>query len=277
MTHTIKLNNGNHIPVPGLGCWQIPLDEAAQVVYDALHAGFRMFDSAEDYGNEVQVVEGIARWIKEDPEHHLRKDVFYTTKIWSAYLGYEESSKHLKQLLAKAKPIGYIDLVLIHQPRDDPEKRHGSWQVLQEAVENGSVKNIGVSNYNIDQLKEVLAYPDLKIVPAINQFELSPFYTREELFQFNKKNGIVIEAYSPLARGRRMNDPDILRLAKKYGKSPAQIFLRWSVDKGFIPLPKTTHKERFAPNLDIFDFKLQPEEVELLSSKDQNVSNWQLK
>ncbi|VEU20738.1 DEKNAAC101637 [Brettanomyces naardenensis] len=268
---TTKLNSGNTIPVLGLGFWETPSNHAAEIAYAGLKAGYRLLDSAEAYGNEEGVAKGIAQWIAEDPKKHLREDVFYTTKIRDGFHGYDATKKALQGSLDKAKPIGYIDLVLVHSPQSDYEKRHGTWKALQEAVAEGTVKNIGVSNYGIKHLKELFAYPDLKIKPVINQLELHPWLTRTELVKFTKSEGIIVEAYSPLTRAKKFDDPDLVKLGKKYGKSPAQILIRWSLDKGFIPLPKTAHKERLASNLDVFDFKLEPEEVELLSGKNEDL------
>ncbi|QPG75209.1 hypothetical protein FOA43_002559 [Brettanomyces nanus] len=267
----VKLNSGNYIPVLGIGFYLTPEDEAANIAYEALKTGYRMLDSAEAYANERGVAEGISRWLKEDPTHNKREDVFFTTKINDKFHGYEETKKALKDSLEKTNKIGYINLVLVHSPQSNYEKRHGTWRALQEAVADGSVKNIGVSNYGIKHLKELLSYPDLKVKPVINQLELHPWLTRDELVDFCRKHGIAIEAYSPLTRAKKLDDPDLVKLASKYGKSPAQILIRWSLDKGFIPLPKTVHLPRLAPNFDVFDFKLDAEDVKLLNGKNEDL------
>lgn len=263
------LNSGNKIPKLGLGFWLTPQDVAAELAYAGLKTGYRLLDSAEAYGNEEGVARGIARWIAEDPSHK-REDVFYTTKIVEGFHGYTRTSVAIKKSLEAAKSIGYIDLILIHSPQSTYDKRHGTWLALQEAVAAGTVKNIGVSNFGIKHLKEILAYPDLKVKPVIDQLELHPWLTRTELTEFAQANGIVVEAYSPLTRGDKLLDPELTKLAKKYGKTTAQILLRWSVDKGFIPLPKTVHVARLAQNLDVFDFDLTAEEVKTLDDKNAN-------
>lgn len=267
----VKLNSGKTIPGIGLGFWLTPEDQAANIAYEGLKAGYRLLDSARIYKNEQGVINGIAKWIEEDPEHRHREDIFYTTKIYDAEHGYDETKAALKNSIEKAQKIGYIDLVLVHSPQSNYEKRHGTWLALQEAVDSGKVKNIGVSNYGIKHIKELLDYPDLKFKPVINQLELHPWLTRTKLVEFSKSHGIAIEAYSPLTHGKKLDDPDLVKLGKKYSKSPAQILIRWSVDKGFIPLPKTVHTARFAPNLDVFDFNLTKEEVTLLDKKDEDL------
>ncbi|VEU20730.1 DEKNAAC101535 [Brettanomyces naardenensis] len=200
-----------------------------------------------------------------------KKDVLYTTKIDPQALGYEATKKVLKESLEKAKSIGYIDLVLIHAPRGDTEKRLGSWKALEEAVQSGDVKDIGVSNYEIEHLQELLENPNLKIKPSINQLEVQPWFTREKLIAFNKKAGIEVEAYSPLTRGKKLDDKELVELGKKYGKSPAQILIRWSIDKGYIPLPRTTKEKRLEDNFDVFDFKLSEGDIKVLDGKDENL------
>lgn len=267
----VNLNSGKAIPTIGLGFWLTPEDQAANIAYEGLNAGYRLLDSARIYKNEQGVINGIARWLAEDPEHRHRGDVFYTTKIYDTEHGYSETKAALNNSIEKAKKIGYIDLVLVHSPQSNYEKRHGTWMALQEAVDSGKVKSIGVSNYGIKHIKELLAYPDLKFKPVINQLELHPWLTRTKLVEFSKSQGIAIEAYSPLTHGKKLNDPDLVRLGKKYSKSPAQILIRWSLDKGFIPLPKTVHTARLAPNLDVFDFNLTNDEVKLLDQKDEDL------
>lgn len=266
----VKLSSGHTIPAIGLGFWLTPADQAKSVAYEGLKAGYRMLDSAEWYGNEQGVAEGIAQWLGEDSTRK-RSDVFFTTKIHDKYHGYEETKKALQDSLNKTKSIGYIDLVLIHSPQSNYEKRHGTWKALQEAVKAGTVKNIGVSNYGIKHLKELFAYPDLEVKPVINQLELHPWLTRSGLVKFCEDNNIVLEAYSPLSHGKKLDDPDLVKLAKKYNKTPAQILLRWSIERGFIPLPKTVHVARLAPNLDVFDFKLSSEDVKLLDNKNEDL------
>ncbi|GMF35144.1 unnamed protein product [[Candida] boidinii] len=163
----------------------------------------------------------------------------------------------------------------MHSPQSNYEKRHGSWLALQEAVDSGKVKNIGVSNYGVKHLVELLNYPDLKYKPVVNQIEIHPWIIRNDIIDFCKKNDIVLEAYSPFARGKRLDEPILKKIADKYGKTPAQILVRWSLDKGFVVLPKSAKEERAASNIDVFDFKLSDEDIKLLDEQDaQKPSGW---
>lgn len=270
-----KLNSGNKIPSIGLGVYLTPVSIAKEISLDGLETGYRHIDSAQVYKNESEVCDAIAEWLKKDPSTNKREDIFYTTKIFDSDHGYELTKKAIEVSLERAKGIDYIDLILMHSPRSDYERRHGSWLALQEAVASGKVKNIGVSNYGIKHLKELLAYPDLKIKPAINQIEIHPWLTRTELAAFCQTEGIVVEAYSPLVRGQKFDDELLLSLAKKYSKTTAQILINWSLSKGYVTLPKTVTKSRLLPNLESDQFKLSPEDIKALDAKDEYfVTGW---
>ncbi|OWB49199.1 hypothetical protein B5S27_g739 [[Candida] boidinii] len=242
----IKLNSGNTIPVVGLGVYLTPSEDAIDIVHKALNLGYRHVDSAAIYKNELASAQGIAKWLAEDPVNNKREDVFYTTKVWDTDHGYEQTKKAIQSSLDNAKSIDYIDLILVHSPQSNYEKRHGTWLALQEAVDSGKVKNIGVSNYGVKHLVELLNYPDLKYKPVINQIEIHPWFIRNDIFDFSKKNDIVLEAYSPFSR-----------------------------DKGFVVLPKSVKEERAASNIDVFDFKLSDEDIKLLDEQDaQKPSGW---
>ena len=263
------LNSGNKIPSIGLGVYLTPVSIAKEISLDGLETGYRHIDSAQAYKNESEVCEAIAEWLKKDPASNKREDIFYTTKIFDSNHGYELTKKAIEVSLERAKCIDYIDLILMHSPRSDYERRHGSWLALQEAVASGKVKNIGVSNYGIKHLKELLEYPDLKIKPAINQIEIHPWLTRTELAAFCQAEQIVVEAYSPLVRGKKFDDELLLSLAKKYSKTTAQILINWSLSKGYVTLPKTVTKSRLLPNLQSDQFKLSPEDIKALDAKDE--------
>lgn len=263
------LNSGNKIPSIGLGVYLTPVDIARKVVREGLNVGYKHVDSAQLYKNEHEACEAIADWIKSDPKNHKREDIFYTTKIFDDNHGYELTKKAVEVSLERAKDIGYIDMVLMHSPQSNYEKRHGSWMALQEAVASGKVKNIGISNYGVKHIKELLAYPDLEIKPAVNQIELHPWLCRKELVEYCKSEGIAIEAYSPLVKGRKFDDELLLKLADKYSKTPAQILINWSLCKGFIALPKTITESRLLPNLEAGDFELSEEDIKKLDDKDE--------
>lgn len=268
-TPTYTLNNGNKIPKIGLGVYLAPRNITEETVYNALKAGYRHVDSAQAYHNEEEAANGIARWINDDPKNNKREEVFFTTKIFDDSHGYELTKRAIDISLIRAKSIGYIDMIIMHSPQSNYEKRHGSWVALQEAVDAGTVKNIGLSNYGAHHVQEVLEYPDLKYKPVVNQVEVHPWLTRTDLVDFCIKNNILIEAYSPLVKGKKMNDELVVNLAKKYSKTPGQILINWSLAKGFITLPKTTTISRLLPNLESTKFELSAEDVIELDAKDE--------
>ena len=270
------LNNGVEIPELGLGLWQTPESKSANIVYEALKIGYRHFDSAQWYNNEKGVAKGIKRWLKEDPKNNKRKDVFFTSKIKDPDHGYEKTKQSIKNSLEQIKGISYIDLMLIHSPQSNKALRLGTWKALQEAVEEGVIKSIGVSNFAVPHIQEILKWDEMTIKPVINQVEINPWLTRKEIVNFCHKNGIEVEAYSPLTRGKKLNDPTLVKIAKKYGKEPAQILIKWSIQKGFIVLPKTTHEERLLSNIDVFDFTISDEDIAQMTHDDeyQVFSSW---
>lgn len=284
----VKLNNGVEIPQVGLGVYLLPQEISSSIVLNALEVGYRHVDSATVYRNETPTVAGIVEFLESPAAKEqgiTRKDIFYTTKVADRDHGYEAAKKGIEASYEKAKALGYIDLLLIHSPRvpsaktpeERAEIRRGTWKALQEAVEEGKVKSIGISNYGKHHIQELLDWDGLKIVPAVNQIELHPWLQRHDLVSFSREKGIALEAYSPLTRGQRLNpvDPVLQKLADKYHKTPAQFLIRWSLQQGFITLPKSGKKERAAENIDIWDFEISKEDLEFLKEKDENfVTGW---
>lgn len=264
---TYKLINDRQIPVIGLGVWQSPKDVTAQVVYDALNIGYRHIDSAQAYKNEEEVGQGILRWLNEDPSRK-RSDVFYTTKVFRH--GTEFARESLKESFEKVKDLEYIDLVLIHNARSNKKLRLETYKVLQEFVDDGYVKSIGVSNFGIHHIKEILEMHGLKYRPTVDQVELHPYLVRQELTDFLNAEGIVIEAYSPLTRGVKLTEPTLVKIAENHKKSPAQILIRWSLQRGYVSLPKSVNVQRLKENIDVFDFELTDDEFETLNNLDEN-------
>lgn len=260
---THKLPNGSEIPVIGFGVYLIPISETAQAVKGALEVGYRLIDSASCYSNEQQCGEGIMEFLAENPEYK-RSDIFYTSKVWETDYGYESAKEAVDVSLAEVKDLEYIDLYLIHSTAGGKQTRLDTYKALQEAVEAGKIRNIGVSNWGVKHLQELLEWPGLKVLPVVNQIEYSPWLQHGDIVSFCKKNNIIIEAFSPLTVGQRLADPSVVKLAEKYKKSAAQILLRWSVQTGAIPLPKTVRAQRMKENIDIFDFELSKEDVENL-------------
>lgn len=270
----LLLSSGQTIPNIGFGVYQIPPAQTGSLVNNALELGYRHIDSAIVYHNESETVDSIAKFLAANPSLS-RKDIFYTTKVVPR-LGYDSARNRINQSIEKAKPIGYIDLFLLHSPGRDAKATLDAYRALQEAAQQGFIKSIGVSNFGVEHLKVLYSWPGLQIRPVINQIEINPWLQHLDIIDFCKQKDILIEAYSPLMRGQDHDRHDLTNLATKYHKSPAQILLRWNLQNGYIVLPKTVSFERQKENLDIFDFQLTDQEVESLGEKDSYsvMSGW---
>ncbi|KAK6459704.1 putative xylose and arabinose reductase [Scheffersomyces xylosifermentans] len=266
----IKLNSGNFIPSIGLGCYDIPRSETSNVVYEACKVGYRHFDTAVLYGNEAEVANGIVKYLKENPKEK-RSNFFYTTKLWNSQLGASKTPQAIEEIIAKSGDLGYIDLLLIHSPLTGKRSRLESYAIMQKYVDKGLIKNIGVSNYGKHHIEELLHWEHLKYPPAVNQIEISPWVMRTELANWCLSQGINVEAYAPLTHGYKLvetPDSPLAKTCKKYHKSYAQVLIKWSLTKGYIPLPKTKTIGRLAENLTINDFELTSEDLEELDQPD---------
>ncbi|CUM65152.1 uncharacterized protein PRCAT00002779001 [Priceomyces carsonii] len=265
----VTLNSGNTIPSIGLGCYNIPNNQTSEIVHEAAKQGYRHFDTAVLYGNEHEVGKGISKFLKETPSVK-RSDIFYTTKLWNSQCGYGNAKSAIRDCLEKVKDLGYIDLLLIHSPLCGPQKRLETYKALQESVDEGLVKNIGVSNYGIKHIEQLLEWSELKYPPAVNQIEISPWCMRSELAQWCLSHDIHVEAFSPLTHGSKLAHPppEIAEICKKYNKNTAQILIKWSLQKGYIPLPKTKTPSRLKGNIDINDFKLTDAEIKAIDKPD---------
>ncbi len=257
----IHLNNGTSIPEVGYGLWQVKNAALlSQSVGVALEAGYTHFDTAQIYGNEAMLAEALTKYGCQ------RKDVFITTKIWVANFPFFRLKKSFEGSLKKLN-TDYVDLLLLHFPVT--RLRHRAWKDLEDLHKSGYAKSIGVSNYTVRHLKQLLK--KCNIVPAVNQVELHVFLQQPELLAYCHENGIVVEAYSPLAHGRRMDDPVLMAIAKKHGKTPAQIMIRWCLEVGTVPLPKSTTPERIKQNIDVLDFKLDAPDMKQIKTLDRNM------
>jgi len=257
----ITLNNGQTIPQIGLGLWKIKdKQQCLDAVTAALKAGYRHLDTAQAYKNEAFVGEAL------QASGLPRKDVFITTKIWNDNQFWEELLPSLEQSLHNLQ-TDYVDLLLIHFPVT--QSRTMAWRRLEQLYAEGRAKSIGVSNYTIKHLKELMK--TFEIVPAVNQVELHVFLQQPELAEFCAEHGIVIEAYSPLAHAVRMDDPVVTKIAVKHDKSYAQIMLRCLVEKGFVILPKSIHQDRIQENLAVFDFALDKDDMRQLAACEANL------
>ncbi|HZY46485.1 MAG TPA: aldo/keto reductase [Candidatus Bathyarchaeia archaeon] len=260
---TAKLNNGVEIPRLGLGVYQSTPGQITQrAVEYALKIGYRHVDTARIYGNEADV--GIAL-----RKSGLQRDnVFITTKLWNSDQGYESALRACDESL-KRLGLKYLDLYLIHWPVT--ELRGESWKALVRLLKDGKCRSIGVSNYTIHHLTELLGKTD--VVPAVNQVEFSPFLYQKQLLEFCAKNRIQLEAYSPLTQGEKLNHPRIQKIAKNHDKSPAQVLIRWGLQHNLVTIPKSVREERIRENSQVFDFNLTSEDMGILDSLNENFRN----
>jgi len=248
----LKLNDGNSVPQLGLGVWQVPNSEAARCVKEALAAGYRLIDTAAIYGNEAGVGEGLrAAGIG-------RKDLFVTTKLWNDKHGYDEAQHAMDDSLNKLG-LAYVDLYLIHWPVAGSDQYLDAWRALVAMKEDGRARSIGVSNFPQAQLQRLI--DETGVVPAVNQVELHPGFAQKPLRAFHATQGIATESWSPLGQGTVMQDQTLAALGKKYGKSAAQITLRWHVQNGLIVIPKSVTPARIRANIDVLDFELSADDM----------------
>lgn len=245
------------MPLLGFGVFQNFI--ATPSVLEAFKAGYRHVDSAQAYHNEAQVGEAV----KESGID--REDLFITTKCVSRTHGYSSTLRGVDESLAKFG-FDYIDLFLIHDPMSGPERRLETYKALQECREAGKIRAVGVSNYNVKHLEEIksLGYE----MPSVNQIELHPFCQQKPIVSYCRENSIVVQAYCPIIRGK-MDHPVILEVVKKYNRDPAQILLRWSLQKGFVPLPKSATPDRIHSNTLLYDFALDQDDMTKLDGLDK--------
>jgi methylglyoxal/glyoxal reductase len=265
----VRLNQGNSIPLLGLGVYQTrPGAETQQAVTWALELGYRHIDTAALYENEADV--GAAIRASGIP----REELFVTTKLWHTEHGFEKSQRAAQASLRRLG-LSYVDLYLIHSPRaNSPDDRLASWRGLEKLHREGVCRAIGVSNYGVRHLEELNGVSE--IVPAVNQVEFHPFVFDPDLVADCDRRGIRIESWAPLTRGRRFDDETVVAIAAAHGRTPAQVLLRWGIEHGFIEIPKSAHRERIAENSAIFDFSLSPAEVARLDALRDGgrVSGW---
>ncbi|MDP4090708.1 MAG: aldo/keto reductase [Bacillota bacterium] len=254
---SINLQNGVEIPVLGFGTFKMKEgSEVMEAVKEALKAGYRHIDTAAVYGNE----EGVGRAIKESGIR--REDIFLTSKVWNSDQGYDNTLKAFDTSLKKLD-TDYLDLYLIHWPKS---LNRETWRAMEKLYDDGRVKAIGVSNFKIHHLQEIMESGS--ITPMINQVELHPRFNQKELREFCSKYNIAVEAWGPLMHGQVFDIPLIRELAGKYGKSVSQLVLRWDIQMGVVTIPKSITPERIRENYEIFDFELSEDDMETLSSLD---------
>ena len=262
ITSTVTLNNSIVMPRFGLGTFLSETGPKTQnAVRWAIEAGYRHIDTARIYNNEEDV--GLA--IKE--AGISRKEIFVTTKVWNDDQGYESTLKAFDDSLNRLK-MNYVDLYLIHWPVSG--LRNETWKALVALRKKGAARAIGVSNFMIRHFDELLAQTD--VVPAVNQIETSPFIQRKALVEYCRMHGIVVESYSTMSRGQRMNDERLVAIGKKYGKTAPQIMLRWALQSNQVIIPKSVHKERIIENALIFDFEISASDMAAINAMDENRS-----
>lgn len=264
LSDTFLLNNGVKIPCVGFGTWQTPDGEvAANAVATAIENGYRHIDTAAAYKNEKGVGEGIRRTgIKRD-------ELFVTTKLWNSDRGYNNTLKAFENSLSMLG-LDYVDLYLIHWPanlkqfENCDEINADTYKALEKILESGKAKAIGVSNFLTAHLKKLMK--NTNIVPAVNQIEFHPGYMQEDTVEFCKENDILIEAYSPLGTGKLLKNKELINIAKKYNKSTAQLCIRFVLQKGVLPLPKSVTESRIKENAQVFDFNITDEDIKVIEN-----------
>ncbi|OAA40958.1 Aldo/keto reductase [Metarhizium rileyi] len=279
ISSTVKLNSGHGLPVLGFGVYQTPKEKATETCAEALRLGYRHIDSASAYRNQGPSAASIAA------SGVPRSEVFFTTKVPMSGkpLSYDNTYSLVDAAL-RDTGLDYLDLVLIHSPYGGRENRLGAWKALVELVEAAKVRSIGVSNYGVHHLDELEAYiktlererggPGKGGVLSVGQWEVHPWLMRSDIVDWCRARNVAVEAYCPIVRGERWGEPRIKALADKYGKTEAQVLLRWSLQRGLVPLVKSVTPSRIAENAAVFDFELTDDEVQGLATQEYSPCAW---
>ncbi|WP_192257394.1 aldo/keto reductase [Mesorhizobium silamurunense] len=259
MPEQLTLNDGATIPQIGLGVWQVDLGITAKVVRWGIDAGYRLIDTAEGYRNE----EGVGEAIRAAGVP--RSELFITSKLRNGGHQRDAALRAFDDTMQKLG-IDQIDLFLIHWPVPSQDKYVEAWKTLVELKQAGRIKSIGVSNFNQDHLERIIG--ETGVTPVVNQIELHPRFQQRDKREFHKKHDIHIESWSPLGSGRLLADPTLAGIAKKHGKSVAQIIIRWHLQEGLVVIPKSVHQDRIAANFDVFDFELDENDMQTIRGMD---------
>ncbi len=260
----VTLSNGVKMPIIGFGVYQISKDDCERCVLDALEAGYRHIDTAQSYFNEEEVGKAIKKsGIK-------REDLFITSKVWIEHYGYEECKKSVMESLKKLG-LDYIDLMLLHQPFND---YYAAYRALEDLYDEGYIKAIGVSNFYPDRLVDICSFARIK--PMVNQIETHPLFQRELDHQWMEKYDVTHEAWASFGEGRGglFANPTLIEIGNKYHKTPAQIMLRWAIQRNIVVIPKSVHKERMIENMNVFDFELTPSDMDKIKTLNTDKSSF---
>ena len=260
----VTLNNGVKMPVLGYGVYQITKEECERCVSDVLNAGYRLIDTAQSYFNEEEVGNAIKK------SGISREEIFLTTKVWIEHYGYEQCRESVLESMRKLQ-VDYLDLCLLHQPFSD---YYGAYRALEDLYKEGKIRAIGISNFYADRMVDIASFAS--VVPSVNQVEIHPHNQQSEALKWHNKYGVQPEAWAPFGEGRggMFELPVLKEIADKYAKTVAQVILRWHIQRGIVVIPKSTHIERIKENFDVFDFKLDDEDMVKISALDKNESSF---
>lgn len=260
----VTLENGVKMPQLGYGVYQVTKEECERCVLDALKVGYRLFDTAQSYFNEEEVGNAIVK------SGVSREEIFLTSKVWIDHYGYEECRKSVLESLIKLK-TDYIDLMLLHQPFSD---YYGAYRALEDLYDEGKIKAIGISNFYPDRMVDLASFTRIK--PMINQIEIHPYHQQVFSKEWHDKYGVQLEAWAPFGEGRKnmFELSELKEIGDKYGKTVAQVILRWHLQRGIVVIPKSTHLERMKENFNVFDFELAHEDMDVISKLDKNESSF---
>lgn len=260
----VTLENGVKMPQLGYGVYQVTKEECERCVLDALKVGYRLFDTAQSYFNEEEVGNAIVK------SGVSREEIFLTSKVWIDHYGYEECRKSVLESLRKLK-TDYIDLMLLHQPFSD---YYGAYRALEDLYDEGKIKAIGISNFYPDRMVDLASFTRIK--PMINQIEIHPYHQQVFSKEWHDKYGVQLEAWAPFGEGRKnmFELSELKEIGDKYGKTVAQVILRWHLQRGIVVIPKSKHLERMKENFNVFDFELAQEDMDVISKLDKNESSF---
>lgn len=263
--HNVTLNNGVEMPILGFGVFQVGPEETEAAVIAAIQAGYRLIDTASSYGNEEAVGKAIAR------SGVPREELFITTKLWIQDAPAEQNTAAAFEASLAKLGLEYLDLYLIHQPFGD---YYGQWRAMEKAYADGRARAIGVSNFAADRLLDLMLNTEVK--PAVNQVEINPFHQQADYQELMRAEGVQIEAWGPFAEGKNdlFSNPLLAEVGAPYGKSVAQVVLRWMIQRGVVVIPKTVKPDRMAQNLDVFDFALSEEDLARIATLDSGASQF---